>query len=81
MGEISDLIIEGEVCQLCMCEMGNAVGYPRTCKECAAPDPKQKASSFYSQVPKGSIRCTTCKRVVKAVGLAQHNRDRHGVKT
>jgi hypothetical protein len=35
MGEIADLMIEGEICEGCGCELGGeAPGYPRRCSGC-----------------------------------------------
>jgi hypothetical protein len=34
MGEIAELILAGVLCQHCGGHIGDAVGYPRTCKEC-----------------------------------------------
>ena len=35
MGEISDLVVNGDVCQFCLEEMGEGDGYPRTCAGCS----------------------------------------------
>lgn len=40
MGDIADMIVEGEACQICACifddimEGAEAPGYPRTCDTC-----------------------------------------------
>lgn len=34
MGEISDMILEGILCQECGGFVGEACGYPRTCDDC-----------------------------------------------
>ena len=39
MGEIADQIIEGQICQICCCDMQDEAGYPVTCKECGGDLP------------------------------------------
>jgi len=34
MGEYADQIIKGESCELCMCPIKSAAGYPVTCRSC-----------------------------------------------
>ena len=34
MGEIADLMINGDICQVCGCEMGEGDGFARTCSGC-----------------------------------------------
>lgn len=34
MGEIADLMLDGAICQTCGMELGDACGYPRTCRAC-----------------------------------------------
>ena len=40
MGDMADLIIDGEVCQICGVDFydGEAPGYPRTCDGCGGKD-------------------------------------------
>ena len=38
MGEIADLIIDGECCAFCMMPFSEAVGYPCACSGCWTPD-------------------------------------------
>lgn len=66
MGEIADLIIDGEICQTCMCELGEAVGYPRYCEECK----KQFAPKY---------QCTACRKFFNSKqAVIQHIGDSHG---
>jgi len=34
MGEQADLMINGDICELCGCELGEGEGYPRRCNGC-----------------------------------------------
>lgn len=34
MGEITEMMLEGELCELCGVYLGEAVGYPRKCADC-----------------------------------------------
>ena len=34
MGEISEMVIEGILCELCGVYIGDATGYPRKCASC-----------------------------------------------
>jgi hypothetical protein len=68
MGDIADLIIEGEICQMCCCEMDNANGYPQTCSDCKTDDMKyEMPMSLGKKTP-----CPHCKKIVKKTGLDQH---------
>jgi hypothetical protein len=73
VGEIADLMIDGEICQVCGEELGEAVGYPRTCGGCQLQD------RYEAQQAEGQkkVACPTCGRKFKAVGLPQHQRDAH----
>lgn len=42
MGELTDAILEGEICQLCGEEIEPATGYPTTCDACANEPTPQK---------------------------------------
>lgn len=37
MGELTELVLHGDLCQACGQEMGPGEGYPRTCEECHPP--------------------------------------------
>lgn len=70
MSEHTDDILDGLFCQSCNAFMGNACGYPRSCKDCsgvtAAPNPAK-------------INYPQCNKRVKAIGLAVHQRVVHGM--
>jgi len=38
MGEIADMQLDGALCECCGVFLGDAVGYPRRCKECGADE-------------------------------------------
>ena len=70
MGEIANLIIDGDICQYCMCELGPGDGYPRTCKGC-------QESALFTTPDKAYTKCPICEKKIKLVGLAQHTKDKH----
>lgn len=71
MGEIADMMLEGDLCAGCGVYMhGDALGAPRYCSDC-----KRAAARPH---PSARIECPTCKRRVKACGLADHQRVVHG---
>jgi len=45
MGEISDMIIDGILCQECGGYIGEAVGYPRSCNSCKPKKKNKKKGS------------------------------------
>lgn len=67
MGEIAEMILEGELCQECGEFMDGATGHPRTCRACrsAGPDPHER------------IPCDICGKRVKRIGMTHHKRDAH----
>lgn len=73
MGEYADKFINGESCQECGAYLGEAVGYPRTCRSCKSPGTLAKIVA--------KVACPTCNKHVKKAGLADHMRDAHGVKS
>lgn len=77
MGEYADMIIDGEVCQECGTYIGEAAGYPRTCKSCK---PGGSNGHLRSKIV-AKTACLTCGKRVKKAGLADHMRDAHGVKS
>ncbi len=42
MGEISDMIIEGELCNVCGGYIGDSCGFPRSCSDCKKESKKNK---------------------------------------
>lgn len=69
MGEIADMAIEGECCQVCFAVFkGEGLGYPFTCDDC------QKDIDGFSQNrrAKDRIPCPHCGRMISRVGMSQH---------
>jgi len=89
MGDISDMTINGILCEGCGEYLGNDVGYPRLCRGCA----KDRRSmghvlvkgegGFYvdsGPVQKAlvtKVACDVCGKKVKVNGLADHKRRVH----
>lgn len=43
MGEIADMMINGDLCQLCGCYMDeHAAGHPRTCADCQEEEEEEE---------------------------------------
>jgi hypothetical protein len=70
MGEIAEMILDGELCQVCGCYIGPGAGQPAHCPSCE-PKPLRILP------PKPKVRCTVCGKRVN--GLADHMHDAHGV--
>jgi rRNA maturation endonuclease Nob1 len=75
MGDIAEMMVEGALCQVCGEFIGDEVGYPRTCSGC------QRIPELYPPLAKNKVCCPTCGKRVKETGLADHQRDVHGVST
>lgn len=73
MGEIAEMMLDGTLCEGCGVYMaGGGNGVPQRCGACELDD-KQPA-------PGERVVCKSCHCLVKAVGLADHMRDKHGSK-
>lgn len=70
MGEIADMMLDGTLCEGCGEFLGNSGGFPSYCYECSRE--RNLAP------PSEKVRCPICRKKVKAVGLADHQRDAHG---
>jgi len=73
MGDIADMMLDGELCEQCGEYLGDAVGYPRCCDSCA----KHEVRFARESLPVPKVKCPKCNRKVKSVGLADHMRDAH----
>jgi hypothetical protein len=80
MGDITEMMLDGTLCQGCGGYVGPACDYPRSCPACAREDrsEKHKAMLAHHQVVK-KVPCEVCGKKVKKVGMADHQRDAHGV--
>ena len=83
MGEIADLMLDGEICEGCGMELDDgAPGYPRRCFSCAKlekeyrdhkpPEPLKKPN------PMPKVRCPMCNKTVSPRGIVDHLLDVHG---
>ena len=81
MGEIADMMIDGELCEGCGGYIGEPVGYPRRCGPCRKEqrtDALRTVTHSHHRTKK--TECPTCGKRVKIVGLTDHMRDSHGVR-
>ena len=46
MGEISDMIVDGEICAFCTASFTEAHGYPCACNSCWEPDCGYEKATF-----------------------------------
>lgn len=77
MGEIADMMINGDLCEGCGVAMGTpGEGYPRYCKDCKR---QSRTTKLPSKPMNGKIKCTQCLRWVKPTGMKQHLKNKHGV--
>jgi hypothetical protein len=83
MGDIADMMLDGTLCEGCGVALdGDSPGHPRYCGCCRRERKADKHAATlanHQQVKK--VPCPTCGRKVKACGLADHQRDAHGVAT
>jgi len=68
MGDITDAILNGDLCEECGCGIGPGEGYPRKCSDCASQTNRH-----------AKVHCPTCGKRVNPVGLTAHVRDVHGI--
>lgn len=92
MGEYAEMMLDGTCCEGCGEFIGDGDGFPRYCSpQCAADrgvaqaprvaqdDRARRAAQNQAQRSLKKFCCTQCdKRFRVAVGLAQHERDKHG---
>src|SRR5580692_11302367 len=77
MGEIADLMINGDICQGCGAELGEGDGYPRQCRGCEREGPLSRKPIPQHNTRKG--KCGICGKSVSLVGMRDHKRDAHRV--
>jgi len=80
MGEIADMMINGELCEWCGDYLGDDAGYPRLCPACQAESRKDGPLHASLENEKEKVKCPTCGKRVKFIGLDQHIHDKHGGK-
>lgn len=78
MGEVADMMIDGEMCQYCGDFIGDAVGYPRSCDDCASEDDvKLEKTRKIIKTNLAKIKCPECGKKVAESGLNQHIAAKH----
>ena len=93
MGEIADMVVEGECCQICLCAFQNpGLGYPFTCTGCGGDVPEdddELDEEFFDNAvltPPGADviemvtkrECPVCGKKLKGTqGVMDHLRDKH----
>ena len=81
MGEIADMMLDGTMCQWrgeWLHGGEDGPGYPGLCSACAREE--RRTRSAQSQRTTEKVKCPTCGKRVKSVGLPDHQRDAHGVR-
>ena len=73
MGDIADMILEGNMCQGCG-EILDGKGYPTFCPACQ----QERGIDKYGE-KSNKVKCPECGKRVKEIGLSQHMRDKHGI--
>jgi Zn finger protein HypA/HybF involved in hydrogenase expression len=73
VGEVVEMMIDGTLCEVCGVYLGQAIGFPRRCRDCKQGAPKSRKMQRIT-----TRQCPQCGRIVS--GLADHIRDSHGVK-
>jgi len=91
MGEIADMMLDGTLCAGCGAFLGEDTGFPCYCVGCAGEMRRTNkvkgtgAGRGYMDLgkrpapPIAKVRCPVCAKKVKHNGLADHQRDAHGV--
>lgn len=74
MGDIADMILEGNMCQYCG-EILDPKGYPAVCAACQ----QEMGIDEYGNKRPEKVQCPKCGKRVKKVGLGMHMIDKHGV--
>lgn len=76
MGEIADLMINGDICATCGEELGGqGNGFPRYCSRACRPS---NSPEPLRGVPATKVSCPQCGRRVKHAGLKDHQRQAFG---
>lgn len=74
MGDVADMMLDGTLCEGCGVVLdGDGDGVPRYCRDCS--------TQHGPSIAPGKVKCEQCGKHVKAAGLKDHQRDRHGQRT
>lgn len=84
MGDIAEMMLDGTLCEGCGVYLGGvAQGIPRRCYDCRPTKDERKAANIArheaQQARAKKAPCPTCGKRVRLVGMADHQRDVHGV--
>ncbi len=85
MGEIVAMIIDGTLGEGCGVYLhGPGNGVPRRCRDCRPSKAEQKALNIARMEAEHALqkkgKCPNCGKRVRLVGMADHQKDAHGVK-
>ncbi len=84
MGEIADMMLDGTMCQGCgvwLHDGEDGPGFPSFCRDCEQQEKIHEIDQGARQLAaQAKVKCPTCGKRVKALGLKDHQRDAHGVK-
>lgn len=76
MGEVSDMMLDGTLCQSCGGYIGEAVGYPLYCDDCG----EAESIKFDKASITEKVQCPECGKKVHESGLNQHIVAKHSEK-
>ncbi len=78
MGDLTDMILDGTLCEGCGVYLGEPVDYPRRCHRCQK-DQRVDAlkTATHTHYRETKTRCPQCGKRVKITGLTDHVRDAH----
>lgn len=83
MGEIAEMMLDGTLCEGCGVYLGASDG-PVRCRDCRPSKAEQKAANIARMQAEHAFqkkgKCPTCGKRVRLVGMADHQRDVHGIK-
>lgn len=82
MGDIAEMMLGGAMCESCGTYLGGGDGFPRLCPSCeryADINPAPTQGTAVQQVADTHKTCRKCGKRVKAAGLKDHQRDKHGI--
>jgi len=84
MGEIAEMMLDGDLCEGCGVYMGSSgQGFTRRCHSCAGEFKADRkaanvATNKVQHAAAKKIPCSTCGKRVSTVGMNDHVRDVHG---
>lgn len=84
MGEIAEMMIDGTLCEGCDVSLHRqSDGVPRRCHDCRQTKAEQKALNVArmqaEHARQKKAKFPTCGKRVRLVGMADHQKDAHGV--